>query len=121
MDSIWCATPGLWFGNQQVIEKCNDPACGPDGCELVRACKTAIFTGDAEHWDCPCVIDGGLREVYRKNYGYTDATKTTKVNRADVSPEDQIRFLPCDTVVVCLLYTSPSPRDATLSRMPSSA
>ena len=24
-------------------------------------------------------------------------------------------------VVICLLYTSPSPRDATLSRMPSSA
>ena len=24
-------------------------------------------------------------------------------------------------IVVCLLYTSPSPRDATLSRMPSSA
>ena len=24
-------------------------------------------------------------------------------------------------VIVCLLYTSPSPRDATLSRMPSSA
>ena len=27
----------------------------------------------------------------------------------------------CDQVWVCLLYTSPSPRDATLSRMPSSA
>ena len=26
-----------------------------------------------------------------------------------------------DLVEVCLLYTSPSPRDATLSRMPSSA
>ena len=26
-----------------------------------------------------------------------------------------------DTFVGCLLYTSPSPRDATLSRMPSSA
>ena len=26
-----------------------------------------------------------------------------------------------DTVYTCLLYTSPSPRDATLSRMPSSA
>ena len=25
------------------------------------------------------------------------------------------------TIIVCLLYTSPSPRDATLSRMPSSA
>ena len=27
----------------------------------------------------------------------------------------------CATCHVCLLYTSPSPRDATLSRMPSSA
>ena len=26
-----------------------------------------------------------------------------------------------DRMVICLLYTSPSPRDATLSRMPSSA
>ena len=26
-----------------------------------------------------------------------------------------------DTIYACLLYTSPSPRDATLSRMPSSA
>ena len=26
-----------------------------------------------------------------------------------------------DSVQICLLYTSPSPRDATLSRMPSSA
>ena len=27
----------------------------------------------------------------------------------------------CDGVIVCLLYTSPSPRDGLLSRMPSSA
>ena len=26
-----------------------------------------------------------------------------------------------DVLIACLLYTSPSPRDATLSRMPSSA
>ena len=26
-----------------------------------------------------------------------------------------------DQVIICLLYTSPSPRDAQLSRMPSSA
>ena len=31
-------------------------------------------------------------------------------------PEDS-----CFELYVCLLYTSPSPRDATLSRMPSSA
>ena len=29
--------------------------------------------------------------------------------------------LPKDVMPLCLLYTSPSPRDATLSRMPSSA
>ena len=28
---------------------------------------------------------------------------------------------PDGCVIICLLYTSPSPRDATLSRMPSSA
>ena len=30
-------------------------------------------------------------------------------------------FLAADEGMDCLLYTSPSPRDATLSRMPSSA
>ena len=29
--------------------------------------------------------------------------------------------LACDTTGTCLLYTSPSPRDRSLSRMPSSA
>ena len=34
----------------------------------------------------------------------------------------KLELLPVDSVVkTCLLYTSPSPRDATLSRMPSSA
>ena len=34
-------------------------------------------------------------------------------------PSDDILFAELDGI--CLLYTSPSPRDATLSRMPSSA
>ena len=32
-----------------------------------------------------------------------------------------VLMYPSDAVFACLLYTSPSPRDATLSRMPSSA
>ena len=32
-----------------------------------------------------------------------------------------IRILPGDKVTICLLYTSPSPRDRQKSRMPSSA
>jgi len=52
-----------------------------------------------------------------------------KLKLADLSIE--MRAAPEDTVkrlaaipgvrIICLLYTSPSPRDATLSRMPSSA
>ena len=43
--------------------------------------------------------------------------RRTRVRRAvnDTEPE------PVDTTSVCLLYTSPSPRDGLLSRMPSSA
>ena len=41
------------------------------------------------------------------------------IERVDVDPQDLIvSYSPLKT---CLLYTSPSPRDATLSRMPSSA
>ena len=36
-------------------------------------------------------------------------------------PQDPEQLAPPDRFSLCLLYTSPSPRDATLSRMPSSA
>ena len=38
-----------------------------------------------------------------------------------VAYENLCRHLPITLDYGCLLYTSPSPRDATLSRMPSSA
>ena len=38
---------------------------------------------------------------------------------ATAVPMSDVRLLP--SFYACLLYTSPSPRDATLSRMPSSA
>ena len=46
-------------------------------------------------------------------------------NEEMVSVKQRLRVLELDLAeredMVCLLYTSPSPRDATLSRMPSSA
>ena len=45
---------------------------------------------------------------------------TTAVNLAlALAANKQVGLLDAD--IYCLLYTSPSPRDATLSRMPSSA
>ena len=41
-------------------------------------------------------------------------------NHVIILPVDDISNA-CAEAVSCLLYTSPSPRDATLSRMPSSA
>ena len=46
--------------------------------------------------------------------------KGDKGARADDSPQEFDMFW-LAVVSSCLLYTSPSPRDATLSRMPSSA
>ena len=41
--------------------------------------------------------------------------------RCNVTVESDVKNLMDEVVNTCLLYTSPSPRDATLSRMPSSA
>ncbi len=100
MDSLWCPPPAFWFGAQQVIETCNDAGCGPGGCEIVRACRTASFHGDAEKPNCDCVLKGDVRDMYRKNYGFTDASCATQLTRNDVTIADQNRYLPGDTMML---------------------
>ena len=57
----------------------------------------------------------------------TPATTTEVVETQVVVPQEKVVEVATDKVVVetqvkdCLLYTSPSPRDRTRSRMPSSA
>ena len=52
---------------------------------------------------------------------------TSSVTIGSTAPPDQYKYLhqliipPGDTFTGCLLYTSPSPRDLSTSRMPSSA
>ena len=52
-------------------------------------------------------LGGGLETAMLCNYRI--ASETAKIGQPEVA------------IGICLLYTSPSPRDATLSRMPSSA
>ena len=55
---------------------------------------------------CTFRLDRKLKERYTIEYRYSDGTNSSPYK---------------STLTTCLLYTSPSPRDATLSRMPSSA
>ena len=52
------------------------------------------------------LVDAGYHVIAPNQRGYADSSQPTDVTDYDMT---------------CLLYTSPSPRDATLSRMPSSA
>ena len=51
------------------------------------------------------------------NSGIQGADSNTELK----SIKQKLVMLSPDLLIICLLYTSPSPRDATLSRMPSSA
>ena len=69
---------------------------------------------------CPHLLIWGkndtalLPESYNGLRKYCENLKTITINNADHWPMIGV-------IYGCLLYTSPSPRDATLSRMPSSA
>ena len=66
--------------------------------------------------------------IYTIDMGDPAATNTWPPTRMEFNMKDQmarnkidILYKEIDDINDCLLYTSPSPRDATLSRMPSSA
>ena len=68
------------------------------------------------------VVDGGARGALFKPLNQVDKS-ILHVLRFEPDPDGVPEQTEGETVInkACLLYTSPSPRDATLSRMPSSA
>ena len=65
------------------------------------------------------LVLGGLLANYGISVGIFEKKESTVTEPRAVSIDDEtLRTLQSFS---CLLYTSPSPRDATLSRMPSSA
>ena len=70
-------------------------------------------------WDH--VLRTALINLHAFEFGYTvaftGATLQSMIDAVDLCGGADL----CAEASFCLLYTSPSPRDATLSRMPSSA
>ena len=64
-----------------------------------------------------------LDAAVAKAYGSTKSIEWFKVYAGDEACDlyGTYQYLPEDTLDACLLYTSPSPRDLSTSRMPSSA
>ena len=71
------------------------------------------------------VSDGGVvgAEVLNNNFQNTNTVGVDNAGNASTTQTGDNANLPpyYALAFICLLYTSPSPRDATLSRMPSSA
>ena len=61
-------------------------------------------------------------EIVDSSNNQIENTTKVKSTNNEISDFKKIHIVQVgDTITSCLLYTSPSPRDATLSRMPSSA
>ena len=71
---------------------------------------------------CLVIIGIGFIGVNQMmSYATTSIDRSVEANKINFLSETAIEDIMGDTNNACLLYTSPSPRDGLLSRMPSSA
>ena len=78
--------------------------------------------------DMYCVYNGKKYKIKKKNDKYIITSRVRKegfINYIDVLGNEHselfMKIVNANEVDICLLYTSPSPRDRQKSRMPSSA
>ena len=83
--------------------------------EKARDNYRLALTGASEDF-----VIGLLLDMEGRGLGYRNASDLKNEFRFNTYIKHLTKF-PADALKACLLYTSPSPRDATLSRMPSSA
>ena len=78
---------------------------------------TVMKMGEREFVDIPAVSTGSLGLDIALGIGGLPKGRVIEI----FGPESSGKTTLTLQAIACLLYTSPSPRDATLSRMPSSA
>ena len=67
------------------------------------------------------LLDSFTVDHTRMNAPAVRVAKTMQTPKGDTVTVFDLRFTAPNKDILCLLYTSPSPRDLDLSRMPSSA
>ena len=88
--------------------------------------KYGTRSGNAAKARSQCTVvgiydDGSLTETGKQLDKESKGYLKKIIKRGDIKGKANQTQLLHDVPNICLLYTSPSPRDATLSRMPSSA
>ena len=79
------------------------------------------LVGLLAQFDDPDSLIAACTNAREAGYKKMDAYTPFPVHGIDPALGIKRSFLPFVVLTVCLLYTSPSPRDRTRSRMPSSA
>ena len=121
LNSTVVGQPALYVSSMAAVEKIK--AERPDlidQCQATAGLSLGEYTAMA--FAGACDFEEGLRLVKRRGEAMQEAADATPSGMVSVLGLDAEKVTQvCDEARICLLYTSPSPRDATLSRMPSSA
>ena len=124
---VYLSLKGTVYTNNSVISITEIGETNPDtdlneGLQCItdkKPCCRVESTLDGEWFFQSRLMVPGIGPTFYRNRGRDDGT--VNLNRANTNVMMPTGLFCCVVPDACLLYTSPSPRDATLSRMPSSA
>ena len=103
---------GLVAAEKSARDRCKELLFQQHKAWASQIAKESLIDGE------PCLVCGSTKHPNPADGdGHADS-ELEEALVAQTSAEDKLKGA---NVEICLLYTSPSPRDATLSRMPSSA
>ena len=117
----------LWASADKLVVRLRDHM---DGCQVIERLEFAgsYRRGKETVGDLDLLVDSDDATAVMDYFGdFTEIVSViawgeTKMSvRLEGEFQVDLRVVPAESFGACLLYTSPSPRDATLSRMPSSA